>query len=154
MTPFPAIAEAGALARRPWLTRLAWTLCGASAWTVLAIAFWLRPDARGFGTHEQLGLPPCSFQAHTGIPCPGCGLTTSFANMAHLHVLDAFRAHLMGPLLFTLTFAVAVASPWAIRRAHPVADVLERPATSLALGVTLVAGLVTFALRVLALRGA
>lgn len=152
MTPFPAIAEAERLARPTLATRLVWALCGALAWVVVALSAWLRPDARGHGTHEQLGLPPCSFQAHTGIPCPGCGLTTSFANMAHLHVIAAFRAHLMGPLLFALTLAVALVAPWAIRRAYPVTDVLERPATSVALGVTLVAGVLTFALRVLALR--
>jgi hypothetical protein len=132
---------------RPWVSRLLWLAAAAASWPVVALSFWLRPDARGFGTHQQLGLPPCNFQESTGVPCPGCGLTTSFANMAHGHVLDAFAAHLMGPLLFAITVAVAVAAPWAARRALPMDRVLQHPATAATLGVTLTAGLVTFGLR-------
>ena len=134
---------------RPWVSRATWAVLGLGAWAVLATAAWLRPDARGFGTHQQLGLPPCAFQAATHVPSPGCGLTTSFANMAHLHVLDAFRAHLMGPLLFLLTVCVAVMSPWAARRALPLSRVLEHPATATSLVVTLGAGMITFGARLL-----
>jgi len=45
---------------------------------VMALASRLTPDPRGFGTHQQLGLPPCGFLTATGITCPHCGLTTSF----------------------------------------------------------------------------
>ena len=89
------------------LDRAAWAFALAATWPVVLLSAWLHPDGRGFGTHQQLGLPPCSFEAVTRVPCPGCGLTTSFTNMAHLHVVDAFRAHLMGPLLFLLTALVA-----------------------------------------------
>jgi hypothetical protein len=130
-----------------WLTRLFWAVAGLGCWAVLGIAAWLRPDPRGFGSHQQLGLPPCSFEAVTHVPCPGCGLTTSFANMAHGHVLVAFGAHLMGPLLFLLTLGVALASPWAARRAYPVTRVLAHPAATATLSVTLAAGLITFAIR-------
>lgn len=132
---------------RPWMTRLFWVTAGLSAWFVLGAAAWLRPDARGFGTHQQLGLPPCMFEAMVGVPCPGCGLTTSFAHMAHGQPLAAFGAHLMGPLLFLLTLAVGVAWPWAARRAYPVGDVLAHRAAAPVLGATLAAGLVTTALR-------
>ena len=113
----------------------------------MAIAAWLQPDHRGFGTHQQLGLPPCSFEAVTHVPCPGCGLTTSFTNMAHLHVVDAFRAHLMGPLLFALTLAVAVAAPGGVRRGWSVIRALSLPWLTIYLGVTLAAGMVTFGVR-------
>src|SRR3954447_16098360 len=46
--------------------------------TVLGVACWLRPDPRGMGTHQQLGLPPCTFYLYTDVPCPSCGMTTSF----------------------------------------------------------------------------
>ncbi|MGE3821953.1 MAG: DUF2752 domain-containing protein, partial [Isosphaeraceae bacterium] len=43
-----------------------------------AVASWLEPDPSGFGTHRQLGLPPCHFAWVTGKPCPTCGMTTAF----------------------------------------------------------------------------
>ncbi|MFO0628566.1 MAG: DUF2752 domain-containing protein [Polyangiales bacterium] len=132
---------------RSLATRALWLVALLASWPVVALSFWLRPDPRGFGTHQQLGLPPCNFQEATHIPCPGCGLTTSFTNMAHGHVIDAFAAHLMGPLLFLITVGVALASPWALRTALPVDRVLGHRATVSVLSVTLALGLVTFAMR-------
>lgn len=133
-------------ARRPF-DRAAWALAALAAWPVVILSAWLRPDHRGFGTHQQLGLPPCSFEAMTHVPCPGCGLTTSFTNMAHLHVLDAFRAHLMGPLLFALTLGVALASPIGARRGWSVQGALALPWLTAYLGMTLAAGMITFSIR-------
>ena len=127
--------------------RLAWALAAIVAWPVLALSAWLQPDARGFGTHQQLGLPPCGFEAMTHVPCPGCGLTTSFAAMAHLHVVEALRAHLMGPPLFALVAAVAVVAPRGVRRGVPVLRELSRPWLTIYLGATLAAGMVTIGLR-------
>jgi hypothetical protein len=132
---------------RQWLTRGAWVITAAGAWATIAIAAWLRPDTRGFGTHQQLGLPPCGFEAVTHIPCPGCGLTTSFAHMAHGHLLEAFRAHLMGPLLFAIVVWLAFYAPYAATRGRPMHAVLDaRPAFPV-LMVTAFAGVLTFALR-------
>lgn len=44
---------------------------------------WVDPDPRGFGTHEQLGLAPCRMMEWAGIPCPGCGVTTSVSLLWH-----------------------------------------------------------------------
>ena len=65
-----------------------------------AITLWLTPDGRGFGTHEQLGLDPCPAMVYLGIPCPSCGLTTSFAFMGHGHPVRAFQSHYFGPVLY------------------------------------------------------
>jgi hypothetical protein len=46
---------------------------------VFAVARALEPNPRGYGTHTQLGLPPCQFARVTGHPCPSCGMTTAFA---------------------------------------------------------------------------
>src|SRR5581483_2789888 len=73
------------------------------ATAVLAVAHSLHPSERGFGTHEQLGLPPCIFLQLTGIPCPSCGLTTSFAHAAHLHWLASFTTQPFGFVAFCLT---------------------------------------------------
>ena len=66
---------------------------------VLAIARWLPPDRRGFGTHEGLGLPPCGLIMTSGLPCPSCGMTTSFSLMMHGRPVDAIVAQPAGALL-------------------------------------------------------
>ena len=146
-TESPPLAQSPPTDESSWLTRLVWVVAGLVSWAVLGLSAWLRPDTRGFGTHQQLGLPPCTFEAMTRVPCPGCGLTTSFAHMAHGHLFSAFGAHLMGPFLFLLTLAVAVSAPWAARRAFPVMQVLAHRAATPVLSVTLAAGLITFAMR-------
>lgn len=75
----------------------------AIATATLGLARYLQPSARGFGTHEQLGLPACTFLTWTGIPCPSCGLTTSFAYAAHWHWWESFLAQPFGLLAFCLT---------------------------------------------------
>ena len=83
-------------------------------WALLAIAFagiglliafalWIEPDARGYGTHEKLGMPACKMLELTGWPCPGCGVTTSIAL--------ASRGRIVASLLnqpFGLVVAVAM----------------------------------------------
>lgn len=73
------------------------------ATATLALSRYLRPAERGFGTHQQLGLPPCTFLQLTGIPCPSCGLTTSFAHAAHGHWWQALLTQPFGVLAFSLT---------------------------------------------------
>lgn len=71
-----------------------------AACTVLGVAGWLKPAAIGYGTHTQLGLPPCMFLQVTHLPCPSCGLTTSFAWAIRLHFWNAFLANPFGILMF------------------------------------------------------
>ncbi len=75
--------------------------------TVIVLAAWLAPKSAGYGTHRELGLPPCGFLAQTGYPCPSCGMTTSFAAMAHGHLVDAFLAQPCGMLLFLAVVVMA-----------------------------------------------
>ena len=98
------------------MRRLIWSAIGLGALSVVSIARWLEPDPRGFGTHLQLGLPPCAFHAMTGLPCPTCGLTTSFAYMARLQITSSIAAHPLGLPLFTLTtLAIGVALCGSVR---------------------------------------
>ncbi|MGA9062420.1 MAG: DUF2752 domain-containing protein [Terracidiphilus sp.] len=71
-----------------------------SACAVLAVASWLEPAACGYGTHTQLGLPPCNFLRLTHLPCPSCGLTTCFAWAVRFHFWKAFLANPFGILAF------------------------------------------------------
>lgn len=78
---------------------------------ILAVAWWLQPDPRGFGTHQQLGLPPCTFQFLWGIPCPSCGMTTSFSSVIHGNFPQAFHANRAG---FLLACSLILFIPWSI----------------------------------------
>lgn len=66
---------------------------------VLAIAAFLPPAAEGHGTHESMGLPACAWPAMFDMPCPTCGMTTSFAHAANGGYLDALWAQPLGALL-------------------------------------------------------
>jgi hypothetical protein len=76
------------------------------ACSVLAVALWLTPSATGYGTHTQLGLPPCAFLQVTHLPCPSCGLTTCFAFAVRLQFGKAFLANPFGILAFLATVSL------------------------------------------------
>jgi Protein of unknown function (DUF2752) len=76
---------------------------------VLATARWLEPNPKGFGTHTQLGLPPCHFAQITGHPCPSCGMTTAFAWAARGRFDRSWEANPAGALLAP---ACAALVPW------------------------------------------
>lgn len=90
--------------------RLIWSALAAAAAALLVLARVLQPDSRGLGTHLGLGLPPCGFLLWLGLPCPACGLTTSFAHLARFELLAALRAHPGGLPLYLLTLVTLVAS--------------------------------------------
>ena len=93
------------------------TLLGVTAGLVVvfAVAAWLDPyDANGqahtMETHRQLGLPPCTFYTITGgLPCPSCGMTTSFALLMHGDVGNSLRANAVGTVLALFGLALI---PW------------------------------------------
>ena len=80
------------------------------ATSVLLLALWLSPDPSGVGTHTQLGLKPCIVMSMLDLPCPMCGMTTTFSLMADLRPLDAFLNQPFGVLLFMITVTVAAVS--------------------------------------------
>lgn len=60
------------------------------------------------GGHAVDGPVLCPLRLLTGVPCPACGLTTSFTELAGGHLGAATTAAPAGPLLFALFAAVAV----------------------------------------------
>ena len=106
--------------------RAGWLLITTLGVAVLGVALFLEPDPRGFGTHQQLGLPPCGFRWLTGFSCPGCGLTTSFAHGIRGSWL---RAAVANPIGLALFFAVCLTIPLgvvAVLRGWSFGQVIDR----------------------------
>lgn len=61
--------------------RVGLILTGLGLMAGLVVARMLVPDASGMGTHRQLGFGQCSFMSWFGMPCPSCGMTTSWAHL-------------------------------------------------------------------------
>ena len=103
-----AVENGGVASRpdRPRSRRLRGLLIALVGASVVTTAAWLLPRPSGYGTHRQLGLPSCSFLVRRGYPCPGCGMTTAFAAMAHGQVAQALRAQPFGTLLFAAVAAM------------------------------------------------
>ncbi|MBX3422622.1 MAG: DUF2752 domain-containing protein [Pirellulaceae bacterium] len=97
----------------PMLTlKMRW-LClvsGLSIALLLAIARMLTPSPFGMGTHQQLGLPPCTVLELWGIPCPACGMTTSWSLVTRGRIFEAAQANSGGMLLALIALAFLPAS--------------------------------------------
>lgn len=112
--PGAAVARLSAIARAVPVAlqnRLVGLALAAPTGVVLAIARALTPDPAGVGTHRQLGLGGCALLTFTGVPCPMCGMTTTFSHLAHLQLGAAAINQPFGLVLFSLTlgtFAVGL----------------------------------------------
>jgi hypothetical protein len=97
--------------------RVRGTLVGVAVGLVLVFTIALKLDPYRDGlvwrraTHTQLGLPPCHFLVLTGLPCPSCGMTTSFALLVRGDVVGALRANSVGVLLAVFCLALI---PWCL----------------------------------------
>ncbi|MDZ4658507.1 MAG: DUF2752 domain-containing protein [Bythopirellula sp.] len=106
---------------------------GLSVLALLLTASRLVPDPRGFGTHEQLGLTPCSFCRWTGRECPTCGATTAWASVLRGEWSAALRANVAGTMLCLVAI---VSVPWLLLSASMGRWLIARPT----MRVLLVAG--------------
>jgi hypothetical protein len=93
---------------RGTLLGIAVGLCG-----IFAIAVAIDPYKDGqvwlAETHRQLGLPPCTFKEITGMPCPSCGMTSSFALAVRGDLVHSALANWVGTLLALVCLAFI---PW------------------------------------------
>ncbi len=129
------------------LDRLAYLAAAAGVALVLALARWLTPSPSGIGTHEQLGLPPCTFYLLTGHGCPGCGLTTAFAAMAHGDLSGAWRANPMGVFLFSLFVLTGAYSAYRVARPRPIDRLTESRGLLFILAGVMLGSLLTWLIR-------
>lgn len=77
---------------------------------IFAIALYLRPSPEGMGTHQQLGLPPCTTVALFGVRCPSCGMTTSWSLFVRGDWLESVQVNTGGYMLALIALAYLPAS--------------------------------------------
>ena len=88
----------------------------------LAVARTLDPSPQGLGTHQQLGLPPCSMRVLFGMRCPACGMTTSWSHLTRGHLVASARANSGGAvlgILVSVVIVVAIRTAWTNRMPMP-----------------------------------
>jgi hypothetical protein len=82
---------------------------------LFAIAMYLDPYRDGHvwqqETHTQLGLPECNFMKLTKLPCPSCGMSTSFALFVRGDLWNSLSANAVGT---TLAAFLLVVLPWSV----------------------------------------
>lgn len=88
------------------------TLLGFVPLVLLVIAGCLTPDPSGSGTHERLGLPPCMWQAAAGIPCPACGMTTSWSLLMRGQPGNSLAANPAGTTAALISVLLAIGLLW------------------------------------------
>jgi hypothetical protein len=69
---------------------------------ILIVAARLTPNHLGYGSHWQLRMPECQFMQRTGIPCPSCGMTTSFTWFVRGNLAASLYVQPMGTVLAAL----------------------------------------------------
>lgn len=89
-------------------TRVGMTLVAMVLTALLVTAAILTPNPAGSGTHQQLGLPPCTMKFLFGIPCPACGMTTSWALVLKGRPLQALYANAGGVLLALISIVSVI----------------------------------------------
>lgn len=96
----------------PW-TRIAAGLAAAAALILLAAMSTLRADPRGLGTHQQLGLPACSWHVQRGYVCPTCGVTTAFTLASQGRLLSSLATQPFGTAMALAAAAIFWLGGWA-----------------------------------------
>lgn len=99
----------------------------AVAGTILGLAVWMSPDPDGYGTHAQLGLPPCTWMIALKVPCPTCGMTTSFSHAVQGELGEAFLVQPLGAILAIFTAVVFLLGVYVALTGSRVANRLAGP---------------------------
>ena len=99
-----------------WWVRGTLVLIAAGLGLVFFIATQVQPyQADGtplrMASHQTLGMPACRFKEATGMPCPSCGMTTSFALLVRGDVVNSLRANWVGT---GLAVFCALLIPWCL----------------------------------------
>ena len=131
------------------LGRLLALVLSMAAMALLVTAVLVKPSPEGVGTHRQIhwltpdgsAPPPCELLRITRIPCPTCGMTTSYAHFVRGNWLASFYVQPMGFVLALMTGAFFWACLFVALTGAPI----HRLATQIR-GVVWITGLVGFAI--------
>ncbi|MBV8779758.1 MAG: DUF2752 domain-containing protein [Phycisphaerae bacterium] len=94
--------------------------------TLLLISAHLQPNPSGVGTHTALGLARCQFLATWGIPCPSCGMTTSFSWFVRGNLLASLYVQPMGTTIALLDALGFWLAGYSAASGRPVYRLLQR----------------------------
>ena len=91
-----------------WLDRLVSATVAACAIGCTVLLLAVTPDGKGYDTHTQLGMRPCSWPLTMGIPCPTCGATTAACYLVHGRPWSAFVTQPFGATVAFLGLCAGV----------------------------------------------
>lgn len=110
---------------------------------VCLVGLWSTdPDTKGYDTHVQLGMEPCSWPRIHGVPCPTCGCTTAASHVVHGHVIQGFVTQPFGAAVAIVGLLLGLHGLYCLLWRRSFADLLVRVkfAQILGLGVLLLLG--------------
>jgi hypothetical protein len=119
-------ARSNDLARPAIWGRLLALAIALSCLAVLLTAARLPPSHAGFGSHQALGLHGCQFLERTGLPCPSCGMTTSFTWFVRGNLAASLYVQPMGALLAALCCCTVWVGLYVAITGRPVYRMLQR----------------------------
>jgi hypothetical protein len=91
--------------------RLQFAAFGCCAIGLLLVARYLEPNREGVGTHQQLGLPPCTFMTIFRRPCPSCGMTTAWSHLMRANFQASLLTNAGGACLAVMAGLIGI---WAV----------------------------------------
>ena len=106
---------------------------------LLVVAGMLEPNTDGLGTHQQLGLPPCSMRLMLGVRCPSCGMTTSWSHFMRGQWGHSWSANPGGFLLALYSVAFGAVSGVVVLRGRLPSSSLQRAFAVALVAIALVA---------------
>lgn len=127
--------------------RMSACVLGCALIGLLLVAAWLKPSSTGQGTHQQLGLPPCTFVMLFNIPCPTCGMTTSWSHFMRGNIVASWNANPGGLCLAVLSTAAGIWGFFVAFRGKYVRFLPNRTGWAIALVITAIT-LVDWAFRI------
>jgi hypothetical protein len=118
--------------------RVAALLTALTPLALLIVAGNLTPAKQGLGTHQQLGLPPCSMLYLFGIRCPACGMTTSWSYFAKGNWIASISTNAGGFLLALLCIAIIIISAQVVRNGRLPSARIQKGLTIACVGILIV----------------